>query len=177
MVIKIFYVAIAIFCVAMVFLSVQTPYFSDMFRQDLSIANMEMRKIVDYQIGERVDAKFTADGGTRYKDRDEFVNFKAEEISADMNHTLVSKTATRAGELIKFNGDAHYVNSSGFDYTAQEIIYDTSSKIVRSDVPYVLRQGNDRVTGASISYDTKTKQTNSKGIHAWYQLKDQNSTN
>ena len=136
-----------------------------------------MKKIVDYQIGERVDAKFTADGGTRYKDRDEFVNFKAEEIGADLNHTLVSKTATRAGELIKFNGDAHYVNSSGFDYTSQEIIYDTSSKIVRSDVPYVLRQGGDRITGASISYDAKTKQTNSKGIHAWYLIKDQNSTN
>ena len=177
MVIKIFYVAIAIFCVAMVFLSVQTPYLSDILKSDLSVASMEMSGITDYLIANTTSAKFTAEHGTRYKDRDEFKNFKAEEISADLNHTLVSKTATRAGELIKFNGDAHYINTDGFDYTAQEIIYDTSSKIVRSDVPYVLRQGGDRITGASISYDTKTKQTNSKGIHAWYLIKDQNSTN
>ena len=55
MVIKIFYVAIAIFSVAMVFLSLQDPYLTEAFKKDNTIANMEMIGINDYEIGEKIN--------------------------------------------------------------------------------------------------------------------------
>ena len=175
MVIKIFYIVIAIFSVAMVFLSVQTPYFEEMFKENLNVSNMEMQGVKDYQVGEKISGEFRAKNVIRYKDRDEFYEFEAV-INDDMNHTMSSQTATKKGDNIKFNGDAHYQNSDNFDYKSEEIIYNQKTKIVRSDVPYTLTQGENKVTGDKISYDTKNKKTNSKGIHAWYYIQDKNSS-
>ena len=77
MVIKIFYVVIAIFSVAMVFLSVQTPYFEEMFKENLNVSNLEMQGVRDYQVGEKISDEFKTKNGIRYKDRDEFYEFDA----------------------------------------------------------------------------------------------------
>lgn len=177
MVIKIFYVAIAIFSVAMVFLSLQDPYLTEAFKKDNTIANMEMIGINDYEIGEKINLQITAKSGTRYKNYDEFRDFNGTHLEVDLNHTLSSKTAIRKGDILTFKGDANYQNSDNINYTSQEIIYNTKKKIVSSNVPFVMWQGEDRVDGKSIVYDINKKQTNAKGIHAWYQIKDQNSTN
>ncbi|MDA3077500.1 LPS export ABC transporter periplasmic protein LptC [Campylobacter sp. JMF_06 NA1] len=176
MVIKIFYVVIAIFSVAMVFLSVQTPYFEEMFKENLNVSNLEMQGVRDYQVGEKITGEFRAKNGIRYKDRDEFYEFDAVIID-DINHTISSNLAVKKGDNIKFSGSAHYRNSDEIDYKSEQITYNLKNKIVRSDVPYTLTQGENKVTGEKISYDTKNKKTNSKGIHAWYYTQDKNSSN
>ena len=177
MVIKIFYVAIAIFSVAMVFLSLQDPYLTEAFKKDNTIANMEMIGINDYEIGKKINLQIIAKSGTRYKNYDEFRDFNGTHLDVDLNHTLSSKTAIRKGDTLTFKGDANYHNSDNINYTSQEIIYNTKKKIVKSDSDFVMWQGEDKVSGKSIVYDINKKQTNAKGIHAWYLIKDQNSTN
>ena len=176
MVIKIFYVAIAIFSVAMVFLSLQDPYLTETFKQDNAIANMEMNGIVDYEVGQNINSKIIAKSGTRYKTYDEFSEFSGVRIENNETHTLRSDIAIRKGDELVFKGNANYHNSDNINYNSEEIIYNTNSKIVQSNVPFVLRQGDDSVSGNSIIYDINKKQTNAKGIKAWYFLKETNST-
>lgn len=177
MVIKIFYVAIAIFSVAMVFLSLQDPYLTEAFKQDNTIANMEMNGIRDYEVAEKVNLQISAKSGTRYKDYDEFNEFNGIQKDQNLTHILRSNIAIRKDDELIFKGNANYQNSDNINYNSEEIIYNTNSKIVSSNVPFVMWQGEDRIGGKSIVYDINKKQTNAKGIHAWYQIKDQNSTN
>ena len=177
MVIKIFYVAIAIFSVAMVFLSLQDPYLTEAFKKDNTIANMEMIGINDYEIGEKINLQITAKSGTRYKDYDEFNEFNGIQKDENSTHILRSNIAIRKDDELIFKGNANYQNSDNINYNSEEIIYNIKSKIVRSDTPFIMRQGDDNVSGSSIIYDINKKQTNAKGIHAWYHIKDKNSTN
>ena len=177
MVIKIFYVAIAIFSVAMVFLSLQDPYLTEAFKEDNTIANMEMIGIKDYEVGENIQMQIDAKSGTRFKTYDEFYNFNGVHNDGDINHTLRSNIVVRKDDRLIFSGDANYKNSDDIHYTSQEIIYDTKAKIVKSDKHFIMWQNDDKVSGHSIVYDINKKQTNAKGIHAWYQIKDENSTN
>ncbi|MBQ9292452.1 MAG: LPS export ABC transporter periplasmic protein LptC [Campylobacter sp.] len=177
MVIKIFYVAIAIFSVAMVFLSLQDPYLTEAFKQDNTIANMEMNGIRDYEVAEKVNLQISAKSGTRYKDYDEFNEFNGIHTDGKTNHALRSDIAILKDDILTFKGNANYQNSDNINYNSEEIIYNIKSKIVRSDTPFIMRQGDDNVSGSGIIYDINKKQTNAKGIHAWYHIKDKNSTN
>ena len=171
MVIKIFYVAIAIFSVAMVFLSLQDPYLTEVFKQDENIANMEMFGINDYEVSQSIISKMSAKSGIRYETYDEFKDFKGVRID-DINHTLYSKVAIRKDDEIIFKGNANYQNSDNINYNSEEIIYNIKTKIVKSNTPFTMWQNDDKVTGTSIKYDINKKQTNAKGIKAWYQLKE-----
>ncbi|MBR6953111.1 MAG: LPS export ABC transporter periplasmic protein LptC [Campylobacter sp.] len=176
MVIKIFYVAIAIFSVAMVFLSLQDPYLTEAFKKDNTIANMEMIGINDYEIGEKINLQISAKSGTRYKDYDEFNEFSGIQKDENSTHILRSNIAIRKDDELIFKGNANYQNSDNINYNSEEIIYNTNSKIVSSNVPFVMWQGYDSVSGDSIKYDINKKQTSAKGIKAWYFIKETNST-
>lgn len=171
MVIKIFYIAVAIFAVAMVFLSLQNPYENDLFKRDINLANMQMKGIVDYEVSEKVSLKLSADTATRYSKKDEFENFKAEMVD-DINHTLTSQKAQIIGDNIKFYQNAKYQNSDGLNYKSEEILYNTKKKIAKSNVPFEMTQNSDKITGKSIEYDLQKKQSKAKGVNGWFVSKD-----
>lgn len=169
MAIRIFYFGIAIFSVMMVILSVQTPYFSDFFKNELNLAETEMSKIVDYEVtNEKINARYKAQKGIRYKDKDEFENFKGLVLGNDTNHTLSSKKAIYKGEIIEFLDDAKYKNSDEINYISDEIIYNTKTKIATSNKPFILWQNENNVTGLTLKYDLNTKQTFATGVHGCF---------
>lgn len=172
MVIKIFYVAIAIFSVAMVFLSLQEPYSLQTFKEDVQLGNLELKNVVDYEVGQNISAKLMAKSAVKFKDYDEFKDFKGTLLQNNINHTLTSDIAIHKGDELIFKNNAKYQNSDNINYTSQEIIYDTKAKIVQSKTPFTMWQNSDKVTGNSIKYDIDKKQTTAKGVKAWYTIKE-----
>ncbi|MSN96016.1 LPS export ABC transporter periplasmic protein LptC [Campylobacter sp. FMV-PI01] len=171
MAIRIFYIAISIFSVAMVFLSLQTPYFRDFFKSNLEIASMEMIDIVDYGITpDIVNSKYTAKKGVKFKDRDEFYDFRGQ-ILGDFNHTLSSKKALYKNNTITLFDDVKYSNSDGLNYLSDEIIYNTKTKIVKSQNQFLMLKGENNITGKNLVYDLNKKQSFAKEVKAWYHIK------
>lgn len=173
MALRIFYFGIAIFSVAMVILAVQTPYLSDFFKDELDIASLEMHTIIDYEVDEQiVSGKYEADKGVRYSNKDEFINFTGFVVGEDINHTLSSDLAIYEGDEIHFINNARYYSSDAFNYTSDEIIYNTATKIVLSNKPFTLWQYENNVTGLTIKHDLNTKQTFATGVHGWYHIQE-----
>lgn len=170
MVIKIFYVAVAIFAVAMVFLSLQSPFSDDFIKSGITSPATEFKNVVDYEVGDKINGKFTSTNGVSYKNSDEFENFKAIYID-DINHTLSSKIAISKGDDIIFKKDVNYTNSNNLNFLSEEAIYNTKTKIAKSNVPFIMLQNGDKITGKSLKYDLNKKQTFSKGVHGCFQKK------
>ncbi|MDK8323621.1 MAG: LPS export ABC transporter periplasmic protein LptC [Campylobacter ureolyticus] len=169
MAIRIFYFGIAIFSVMMVILSVQTPYFSDFFKNEIDLAQTEIFDIADYEVTEeKIIAKYEADKGVKYKDKDEFENFKGLILNKDTNHTLSSKKAIHKDDIIEFLGNAEYKNSDEINYISDEIFYNTKTKIATSNKPFILWQNENNVTGLNLMYDLNTKQTFATGVNGWF---------
>ncbi|MCI6988729.1 MAG: LPS export ABC transporter periplasmic protein LptC [Campylobacter sp.] len=172
MAVKFFYGLIAFFIVTIAFLTVQTPYINEFFDENLSVANMQMGGIVDYDINSSViSVKTTATSGTRYKTHDEFYEVKADRID-DVNSTIIANKAIYKGDILTLLDDATYINSDDMVYVSDEIIYDSKANTLTSNTPYILSQDINLVKGSWIKYDISKKQTFSKGISAWYQLKE-----
>lgn len=170
MAVKFFYGLIAFFVVTIAFLTVQTPYVNEFFDENLSIANMQMSGIVDYDINSSIiSTQILASKGTRYKTHDEFFDIKADRID-DVNSTLIGNKAVYKGDILTLLGDATYINTDDIVYVSDEIIYDSKAKTLTSNTPYIFSQNINLVKGNWIKYDISNKQTFSKGIKAWYQL-------
>ncbi|PSM51827.1 lipooligosaccharide transport system, periplasmic component LptC [Campylobacter blaseri] len=172
MVIRIFYVAIAIFSIAMVILSVQAPYLSEFFKNELEIASIEMEGIIDYEVNnEIILSSFEAQKGIRYSTRDEFFNFIGKNIDKDTNNTLTANKAIYKGDIITFIDNAIYLNSDNLQYKSDEIVYNSKEKTIKSDKPFVAMQDDKKVIGSSVIYDLNKKQTFAKGVNAWFSTK------
>ncbi|QKF64456.1 hypothetical protein [Campylobacter corcagiensis] len=173
MALRIFYFGTILFAVALVFLMMQVPYTKDFFKDDIDIATMEMRDITDYQVDiNGTNAIYQADSGIRYSSHDEFENFRGKMIDSDRNHSMRSNVAISKGDELIFKGKATYLSSDDINYISEEIIYNTKDKTATSKVPFFLRQNENNVTGDSLVYDLKFKQTYATGVHAWYFYED-----
>lgn len=169
MALRVFYLGIAIFAVALVYLTLQVPYTEDFLKDDIDIATMEMVGITDYQVDiNQTSGVFEADSGIRYKDRDEFTNFRGKMLDIDRNHSMRSNEAISKGEELIFKGRANYLSSDDINYTSDEIVYNSSKKTLVSRVPFILTQNENNVTGDSLVHDLNFKQTFATGVHAWY---------
>lgn len=172
MVIKIFYFVVCVFSVAMVYMTLQDPYYSELLKPDNTIASMQINDAIDHELNATViSARYETDEWNRYKNMDEFVKFRAEILRDDNLHNISSQKAFYQDDELKFAGDVRYINSENLKFTSQEVIYDTKTKVARSDVPFIMTQNGDKIIGNSLIYDTIEKKTYAKGIEAWVQEK------
>jgi len=167
LVIKIFYFVVSVFSVAMVYLTVQAPYYAQLFKVDKTAANMQINDIIDYEINATaVSARYESDEWNRYDGKDEFLGFKAEVLRGADRHEMVSKRAIYQNDSIKFSGNADYRNSDGIRFISDEIIYEINDKIIRSDVNFTMTQNKDEAIGEAVKYDINAKKTYATKIKA-----------
>lgn len=79
LVIRIFYLVVSVFSVAMVYLAIEEPYYSELLNGGEVSANMQMNAVTDYEMNATtISARYEADTWNRYPEFDELVKFRAE---------------------------------------------------------------------------------------------------
>ncbi len=177
LVVKIFYVIIALFSVSMVFLMTQSPYSSQNIKAEISIANMQANNVVDYELNSTlVYGRYETKSIIRYKEYDELDTFKGTLFRGDSVHFLESKDALIRQNLITLTNDAIYKNQDDFKYESQKIVYDMQKKELFSDVPFKITQykqnaNADIITGNSVLYKIDDKKIFAKKVQGWLERK------
>ena len=158
----------AIFSVVMIFLAAQDPYLANVLKIDTKISNMQINDVVDYEINStKISGVYEADELNRYNDKDEFLDFKAKILRGNLKHFLSSDKAISQNDEIIFQKNANYENNDSLKFISDEVIYNTKTKIVRSEANFTLIRNNDKALGESGSYDLGKKQMQVKGLRAW----------
>lgn len=171
MVIKIFYFFVSFFTVALVFLSVQTPYANDFVQDDISIANLEIFNATDFELTpSSITSKVMSKKILRYDDKIEFNDIMAVYNDGKDIHYLDSKKAVLKDDIIKFYDDSNYKNSGGMYYFSDEINYDFKNKIVYSDTNFTLLDNSTEIKGESIKYFLKDGKIQAQRINGWHYI-------
>ncbi|WP_297575327.1 LPS export ABC transporter periplasmic protein LptC [uncultured Campylobacter sp.] len=172
MVLKVFNFFVILFTISMIYLVFQTPYEGDFFVKEPEVALIQIDDFKDFELDENsVFGYIEAKSAIRYKDKDELSDVYIVRLD-DINHSLSSKKATFANDILTFYGDALYKNSDNLTFASEQIVYDLTKKEISSPVSYLMKQGKNRVVGDSIKYETDDKKIYSKGIKSWYLLKE-----
>ena len=158
MVIRIFYLVVSIFSVAMVYLAIEEPYYSDLLSGGEVSASMQMNIVADYEINATmVNARYEADTWNRYSEFDEFIKFRAEIFKDNKRHNVNSDKAFYNGGRITLRGNARYANNENLAFASEEVIYSTATKVATSDSPFTMTQNEDKIVGKALVYDFELK--------------------
>ncbi|BCX79070.1 LPS export ABC transporter periplasmic protein LptC [Campylobacter sp. 19-13652] len=168
MVIKLFYTLVVIFGVAMVFVVAQDPYIQDEFIQDPSISSLEVLDATTYELSStRVVGVYTSSRINRYKDHDEFKDFKASYIANDLKHTLSSNIAIKRENELEFRGAVFYENSDDTRLNSEVAMYNISTKVAQVPSLFTLWRGDGvKVIGKNLKY-LPTKEITAQEVNAW----------
>lgn len=158
MVIRIFYIVVSVFSVAMVYLAIEEPYYSELLKGGEVSADMQMNAVTDYEINATtVNARYEADTWNRYAEFDEFIKFRAEIFKDNKEHNVSADKAFYNGGRIKFKGNAKYANSEKLTFFSDEVVYSTATKVAATETPFTMMRDEDKVVGKALVYDFELK--------------------
>lgn len=158
MVIRIFYLVVSVFSVAMVYLAIEEPYYSELLKGGEVSANMQMNAVTDYEMNATVvNARYEADTWNRYSEFDEFIKFRAEIFKDNKEHSVSSDKAFYNGGRIILKGNARYVNNENLAFFSDEVIYSTATKVATTQTPFTLTKNEDKIVGKALVYDFELK--------------------
>ena len=158
MVIRIFYLVVSVFSVAMVYLAIEEPYYSELLKGGEVTTNMHMNAVTDYEMNATVvNARYEADTWNRYSEFDEFIKFRAEIFKDNIEHNVSSDKAFYNGGRIILKGNARYVNNENLAFFSDEVIYSTATKVATTQTPFTLTKNEDKIVGKALVYDFELK--------------------
>ena len=158
MVIRIFYLVVSVFSVAMVYLAIEEPYYSELLKGGEVTTNMQMNAVTDYEINASVvNARYEADTWNRYSEFDEFIKFRAEIFKDNKEHNVSSDKAFYNGGRIILKGNARYANNENLTFLSEEVIYSTATKVATTQTPFTLTKNEDKIVGKALVYDFELK--------------------
>ncbi len=140
----------------MVFLLYQKPYNVAQSKDSKDNPNIEMINMVNYSITEDGIAHVVkASKVLRFVDRDEFYNI---DTIRRTKSTLLEKLKADSGLLVKDDlqlaGDVRYLNSDSVQFQSQEADYNLKTKVVKTDVDFMLKDKRSITRGTSMVYNT-----------------------
>ena len=125
-----------------------------------SFDELKADKVVVYFDKKRQPIKYVATG-----------NARAKILRGNLKHFLSSDKAISQNDEIIFQKNANYENNDSLKFKSDEVIYNTKTKIVRSEANFTITRNGDKALGDSGSYDLGKKQTQIKGLRAWVEEK------
>ena len=136
MVIRIFYLVVSVFSVAMVYLAIEEPYYSELLNGGEVSANMQMNAVTDYEMNATtISARYEADTWNRYPEFDELVKFRAEIFKGNKKQVKINNNSSdRSQPFQAIQSIIRYSDSKGPDPSYNRFmlcILDYTAKIYR----------------------------------------------
>ncbi|MCR8678921.1 MULTISPECIES: hypothetical protein [Campylobacter] len=167
--IRIFYFAVAIFSISVVVLMLQSPYDIKANINNIKVANMQADEVISYEMNATdIYANFISSSVIAYDDYNKFINPNVTFIHKD-KHNINAKEAIYKDNNITFINEVKYINLiTNLRYNSNEIIYDNSTKILLSNLPFELLQNSDKILGNSVIYELDNNYITAKGVRGWF---------
>jgi len=114
------------------------------------------------------------DKATRYKDRYAVEKIDYTDSSKDYIANMKSDNGIYKNEIVYLDGNIVYVREDGLTFETQKATYNKKTSLAVADGNFVLYQGENRVSGNALKYNSSSEKIESKNVSAKYNLKDGN---
>ena len=133
----------------------------------------ELQSFVVYEINQLgLDTMMLGSNAIRYSDRYTVKNIDYTDNSKDYIVNMKANNGIYKNNIVVVNDDVVYTREDGLTFQTKEAVYNKKTSIAKTDTPYILYQGQNRVTGSSIIYNSKLNTIQSNQVVAKYQLKE-----
>ena len=136
----------------------------------------ELQSFVVYEINQLgLDTMMLGSNAIRYSDRYTVKNIDYTDNSTNYIANMKANNGIYKNNIVVLNGDVVYTREDGLTFQTQKAIYNKKTSIAKTDTPYVLYQGQNRVRGSSLIYNSKLNTIQSNQVVSKYQLKEKHN--
>lgn len=171
MVIKALYYILTVFIAVAFFLLVQDPYFTNIKKQDTTVATLEMDNVTDYEIrDDNIVRITTAKKIMRYKKKDTLKKAKMLLKKDDFNYSLSADSGLYENDIVTLSENVILTRSDGARFSTEKASYDVKKKIVYGNENFKVKSPKLNASGIGFSYDLNKSVINAKNIVALYEM-------
>ncbi|WP_295053647.1 LPS export ABC transporter periplasmic protein LptC [Sulfuricurvum sp.] len=150
-------------------------YFSpdDRAAQDnREIPKIELTDFTLYEIShKRIDHILEGKEGKKFDEYYVITSAKFSDNTKNLFQTIRSDNADYRNNIIKVDGNVHYVREDGLEFRSHEGTYDSKASLIRTKGAFVITQNANHVEGTALNYNTEHDTVSADHVRGSYQLK------
>lgn len=148
-----------------------TPDYT-MLDKNKEIPQIELSNFTLYEISQKgIDRILEGDEGKKFETRYVITSAKFSDNTKTLFHSIRSDHANYQNDLLKVDGNVHYVRQDGLEFRSKEGTYDANRSLIQTQGSFVITQQANRVTGTTLKYNTKQDTVSADRVCGIYQLK------
>lgn len=163
------------FLLAFGFLMGMFGYFSPNYavpKDSAEIPTIELSDFTLYEISKRgIDHILQGEEGKKFEAYYAVTSAKFSDNTKNLFQTIRADNAVHRSDILKLNGNVHYVREDGLEFRSQEGTYNSKTSNIHTEGSFAITQNGSRVDGNSLLYNTQQDTVSANKIHAIYQLK------
>jgi hypothetical protein len=133
---------------------------------------IELSTFTLYEISKKgIDHILEGYNGKKFETYYEITSAKFSDNTKNLLQTISADNAFYGSEVLKLNGNVHYVREDGLEFHSQEGTYNSKDSSIATKGSFAITQNNNRVDGNSLYYNTQQDMVSANRIHAIYQMK------
>jgi LPS export ABC transporter protein LptC len=133
---------------------------------------IELSEFTLYEISSNgIDHILEGKEGKKFETYYEVTSAKFSDNTKKLFHSIRSDTVDYRNDILKLEGNVHYVRADGLELHSNEGLYNTKASMIETKGPFVITQEGNRIDGHSLQYDIKEKRLSANQIRGTYQLK------
>jgi LPS export ABC transporter protein LptC len=136
------------------------------------VPQFELNNFIIYEISPlRINRFFEGEHGLHYSDRYVINNAKFTNNERAILESIRADNALYKGDVVKLNGDVHYVRSDGLDFYSKEGLYDQKNGFLKTDEAFKITKEGNSISGIHLDYNLNLDTVLADQIQGTYQLK------
>jgi LPS export ABC transporter protein LptC len=136
------------------------------------IPKIELISFTLYEISHKgIDHILEGKEGKKFDERYEVTSAKFSDNTKHLFQSIRSNNADYRNNIIKLDGNVHYVREDGLEFRSQEGTYDAKASKIQTEGPFVITQNANRIDGNALLYNTEDDTVSANRVRGSYQLK------
>lgn len=150
-------------------------YFSpdDRAAQDnREIPKIELTDFTLYEIShKRIDHILEGKEGKKFDEYYVITSAKFSDNTKNLFQSIQSDNADYRNDIIKVDGNVHYVREDGLEFRSNEGTYNSKDSLIQTRGAFVITQNSNRIDGTALYYNTEHDTVSANQVRGSYQLK------
>lgn len=150
-------------------------YFTPDYKALQDNRNIPKIELIDFTLYEishkRIDHILEGKEGKKFDDYYVITSAKFGDNTKNLFQTIRSDNADYRNDIIKVDGNVHYVREDGLEFRSNEGIYNTKESLIQTKGPFVITQNANRIDGTALNYNTEHDTVSANKIRGSYQIK------
>lgn len=136
------------------------------------VPQFELDHFIIYEIStSKINRFFEGDNGIRFSDRYIVYNAKFSNNERELFESIRADNAHYKDDVVKLNGNVHYVRDDGLNFQSQEGLYDQKNGFVKTNGAFLITKEGNSVRGTHLYYNLNLDTVSADRIQGIYQLR------